>query len=464
MVERKLEAGPSKRFFVEMLPRDISLEHAVLDLVDNSLDGAIRERISEIRGRNAKPYAGLQCALEISGDHFRISDNCGGIPDNRLDAALRLGRDDISIDDDKPTIGMYGIGMKRSIFKISQDATVVSKSATSTVTVRYDEEWLDPDNPDWTLTLQQEPPSPGEPGVSITANKIWPNISRIFRSTSFHDDLARALSRYYAYVIEKGFSITLNGHEIQPLPVEFRFEDNISPFYFETTNGKTKVRVIVGLFRKLTREDERESQTMSPDKAEIGSLKAGITVICNDRVIKYADTTATTGWGMGNVPRYHPQFRSIAGAIIFESDDARTLPVSTTKGDLEIDDAVYVLGLNAAMEGLRALTQFTNQFKGIEAVTDDLIATAKRASISEVTNRLSAVARADRKAGGSARKAPARLPQPEKRNPMVHMAFRRERSEVEEVANLLGMSTIDRPSVVAEQVWTDRLRSLGIIK
>lgn len=464
MIERKLEAGPSKRFFVEMLPRDISLEHAILDLVDNSLDGAIRERISQIRAGSPTPYAGLRCVLEVSSGSFRITDNCGGIPDDRLDAALRLGRDDISLDDDKPTIGMYGIGMKRSIFKISQDATVISRSTTSTVTVHYDEEWLNPENPDWTLTIQQEPPSSQDPGVTITANKVWPNISRVFSSPSFLDDLSRSLSRYYAYVIEKGFSIVLNGHEIAPLPVEFRLRDEVSPFYFETKNGKTKIRVIIGLFRKLTREDERELQTMSPDRADVGSLKAGITVICNDRVIKYADTTATTGWGMGNVPRYHPQFRSIAGVMIFESDDARTLPVSTTKGDLEIDDAVYVLGLNAAMEGLRTLTQFTNQFKGIEAATDDLIESAKRASISEVVRALSAVARVDRRAGSGARKSPAKLPQPEKRNPMVHLAFRRERAEVEEVAELLGMSASDRPSVVAEQVWTDKLRSLGIIK
>ena len=214
----------------------------------------------------------------------------------------------------------------------------------------------------------------------------------------------------------------------------------------------------------MTREDERENETISPDRSEVGALKAGITVICNDRVIKYADTTATTGWGMGNVPRYHPQFRSIAGAIIFESDDARTLPVSTTKGDLEIDDAVYVLGLNAAMEGLRALTQFTNQFKGMEATTDNLIETAKRASISEVTSKLSAVARADRRAGSGAKKSLPKLPQPEKRNPMVHLAFRRERSEVEQVASLLGMSISDRPSAIAEQVWIDKLRSLGITK
>lgn len=38
-----IEAYPAKRFFVDMLTRDIELLDAVLDLIDNSLDGAMRE-------------------------------------------------------------------------------------------------------------------------------------------------------------------------------------------------------------------------------------------------------------------------------------------------------------------------------------------------------------------------------------------------------------------------------------
>jgi hypothetical protein len=35
--------GPQKRFFVSMLTRDIDLDDAILDLIDNSVDGVMRQ-------------------------------------------------------------------------------------------------------------------------------------------------------------------------------------------------------------------------------------------------------------------------------------------------------------------------------------------------------------------------------------------------------------------------------------
>ncbi len=465
MITRELEAGPSKRFFVEMLPRDISLEHAVLDLVDNSLDGAIRQRIARLRLGQELPYQGLQCELKISADEFSVSDNCGGIPDDRLDGALKLGRDDPKLDNDKPTIGMYGIGMKRSIFKICADATVETNSDTSKVRVVYDKKWMNPDNPDWKLTLFQDAPEDSDKGVKIVANEIRPNIARSFSSKSFLDDLVKSLSRYYAYVIEKGFKIVLNGKVISPLPIEFRFsEDLVTPFYYEAKSGNVAIKVIVGLFRKLTREDEREEAIASNDSLEAGGLKAGITVVCNDRVITYADTSSVTGWGVGNVPRYHPQFRSIAGIMIFESDDATTLPVSTTKGALDLDDGVYVKGLNAAMEGLRALTQYTNRVKGMEQSTDTVISEAKRYSVAEVAKVLHPTARSVRHSNGDARKNVAKMPEPERKNPLARISFSREAQEVEKVKELLGLPADEKPGSVGEQVWKDLARKLRVIE
>jgi hypothetical protein len=447
-----------------MLPRDISLEHAVLDLVDNSVDGAIRLRVNEIQLAADTPYEGLYCKLTISENTFEISDNCGGIPSNRIDAALRLGRDDVELDNDKPTIGVYGIGMKRSIFKIAADATVESFSDTASIQVRYDAEWLNPSNPSWILKIEEDVPTPGKRGVTITANELRPSISRAFGSKAFIDDLIKDLSRYYAYIMEKGFSIYVNEQIIAPFPIEFRFSDSVAPFYFESRVGQVSIKVIIGLFRKLTKEDEREEAISATETLEAGVMRAGITVVCNDRVIKYSDTTAVTGWGVGNVPRYHPQFRSIAGIIVFESDDARSLPVSTTKGSLDIDEDVYVHAKNASMEGLRFFTQYTNRVKGIEYTTDQTIGSAKRYSIAQVTDALSPTLRAVRNSGGSAKKSQARVPEPTLHEPMGRIAFSRESSEISAVAESLGMVTDEKPGVVGEQVWILTARRLGIIK
>ena len=42
MVDMKISAEPSKRFFIDMLTKDIGLVECILDLVDNSIDSLIR--------------------------------------------------------------------------------------------------------------------------------------------------------------------------------------------------------------------------------------------------------------------------------------------------------------------------------------------------------------------------------------------------------------------------------------
>lgn len=37
-----IEGNPTKKFFIEMITRDISIEDAIVDLLDNSIDGANR--------------------------------------------------------------------------------------------------------------------------------------------------------------------------------------------------------------------------------------------------------------------------------------------------------------------------------------------------------------------------------------------------------------------------------------
>ena len=39
-----IEGSPTKQFFIDMITRDISIEDAIMDLIDNSIDGANRMR------------------------------------------------------------------------------------------------------------------------------------------------------------------------------------------------------------------------------------------------------------------------------------------------------------------------------------------------------------------------------------------------------------------------------------
>src|SRR5579872_6705487 len=82
--------GPTKRFFVSMLTRDIQLSDALLDLIDNCVDGATRQLKGKVNKANA--YDGYEARLNLTAKSFDISDNCGGIPRDAIDDAFLLGR------------------------------------------------------------------------------------------------------------------------------------------------------------------------------------------------------------------------------------------------------------------------------------------------------------------------------------------------------------------------------------
>ena len=61
---KPINAGPTKAFFVKMLTRDIELADAILDLLDNCVDGVVRELKRQSKAAtNGKPYRGFKAAI-----------------------------------------------------------------------------------------------------------------------------------------------------------------------------------------------------------------------------------------------------------------------------------------------------------------------------------------------------------------------------------------------------------------
>ncbi len=122
-----VHATPTKRFFVDMLTRDIELHDAILDLLDNCVDGILRSQ--RTKAKSDLPYEGFWAKITFNQKKFQIVDNCGGIPlDLAKKYAFMMGRPKEEDDSDIPTVGMYGIGMKRAIFKIGSSSRVVSQT------------------------------------------------------------------------------------------------------------------------------------------------------------------------------------------------------------------------------------------------------------------------------------------------------------------------------------------------
>lgn len=78
-------ANPDKRFFIDLIIRDISLEDAILDMIDNAIDSLVRiKKISLYRdflsaGKTEQENSLARVKVNFSTKKFAIEDNCGGI-------------------------------------------------------------------------------------------------------------------------------------------------------------------------------------------------------------------------------------------------------------------------------------------------------------------------------------------------------------------------------------------------
>jgi hypothetical protein len=176
--KNEIDATPTKRFFVSMLTRDIDLRDAILDLLDNCVDGIVRT-IKTPEGET--PYKGYWANIIAEPGRFEIIDNCGGIPEEVLrNSAFRQGRPEGIHTDDVHTVGMYGIGMKRAIYKLGRRAKMTTRNSQFAASVSITPEWLDSDT-NWRLKLNNEDITIlPQAGTKIEVEELYDNIAYHF--------------------------------------------------------------------------------------------------------------------------------------------------------------------------------------------------------------------------------------------------------------------------------------------
>ena len=138
-----VHAYPRKQFFIEMFTRDIGLEDCILDLIDNSMDALLSTRniniegeiLAQIRGEVKKKSEKSHIRLECTEKRFSITDDCGGI--NYEDAVKEVFCFGHNPDSPRRRLGVYGIGMKRAIFKIGNRIRVESKTGKEAIRVEF---------------------------------------------------------------------------------------------------------------------------------------------------------------------------------------------------------------------------------------------------------------------------------------------------------------------------------------
>lgn len=349
MSDNIIEGNPTKKFFIEMITRDISIEDAIIDLLDNSIDGANRI--------NPNDYSGLKIELYITGDEFCIRDNCGGFSlETAQKYAFRFGRPDEAPLENN-TVGRFGIGMKRSLFKIGKNFIVESESEENHFKVAVDvDEWSKrkktlTDNDDNKITIDDwnfnyqiiENNSLGYHGTVIRVSNLNNEVKDLFADNNFLISLSDSIQRLLNFSLLKGIKINLNGRELHGKKIELLYSDQSMPYYANGTIGDVKYRIIAGL-------------------GEIGEPKlSGWYIYCNNRLVMEADTSNITGWGVSPIPKWHVNFVMFRGLLFLDAEETMNLPLTTTKKGIDATSEVYKTVLPLMKNAMVSVLEFLKQ-------------------------------------------------------------------------------------------------------
>ncbi|MYC47088.1 MAG: ATP-binding protein [Chloroflexi bacterium] len=342
------DASATRAFFVDMLVRDIGVEAAILDLVDNAVDAAyLRAKPPE----SLDPYF---VDVTINADRFEIRDNCGGIDTGTArDYAFRFGRAPGFNPDSR--IGEFGIGMKRAVFRLGRKFRVESSTAVDSFFVDVDvDEWRGQSGA-WTFPMVVSDPS-GDPGTKVEVNQLHQSVKELFARAEYSRRVVGEIADRHSEALRKGIQITVNNSPADSRLHELLVGSGIAPERQEeeliSNRHAVRLRIVAGI---------------GPARRPVA--ESGWYVYCNGRLVLKADRTSLTGWGTGDtdqtggIPAWHSQYARFRGFVFFESDYPGALPWTTTKSEIDESSDVYQNALGKMRSIIRRFADFTNSLK-----------------------------------------------------------------------------------------------------
>ena len=347
-----INAEPTKGFFVDMITRDISLEQAVLDLVDNSVDGAMR-----FKKGSDRPLDGYYIHIQVSGTRFSIVDNCGGF-DKKVARRIRLpvwaaqrARECAELD--RPVWYRHetrAIQVWEPIRypvcnrcrKVGNQRRRTRLAGNQRLDVRVG---CLPDTSEV---------SENNPGTEIEVSRLRPEVAARFGLPQFVVSITGLITSKHRQFIAQGIAIAVNGRHLVATSLNLLFSGHLKPgvdyLHFESEGqASVEARIIAGLGDSIP-------------------SAAGWYVVCNGRVILEADRKKETGWGIIEeetgellIPKFHNQFARFRGIVTFDSTDASRVPWNTMKTDVDRESPVWQQTFVRMIEMMRPVIDFLNQ-------------------------------------------------------------------------------------------------------
>jgi Histidine kinase-, DNA gyrase B-, and HSP90-like ATPase len=343
-------AAPEKRLFISLLTRDLSLVEAFLDLIDNSVNAALVTQhipLSDARDYmhllTSKKKGTAHIAITASEKIITVSDTTGGISyKTAMKEAFKFGKAE-HVGSANDRLSVYGIGLKRAIFKMGRDIFIESnhKNGGFTLDLNVPRWERDPSQP-WTIPITKQHSRDKNYGTKIKIEQLHDDVKSRVSDSLFINELKRRISETYVYYIGRVADITVNGESIEP--ASLNIGRNLASDKFSKPG--VSIYMVCGLGRPIGGKYLAEN--------------SGWFVFCNGRAVAYGDKSPLTGWGSLG-PSFQPKHRPFLGLVFFVANDPEKLPWSTTKSSINEESLVWQEAKRRMADIGRQVTGFLDQ-------------------------------------------------------------------------------------------------------
>lgn len=335
-----IATGVSSTFLEEALTKDVTTLEAIFDLVDNSIDAA-RESLIKKGGKRGKDnlpesYEGYYVSIRIDNDSIRILDNCSGIDRETLSKR--------ALYTNKPSqheygIGLYGIGLKRSLLKMGTDFSFYVDNGVEAFKSYFDNNGIggNEDHPIYADIV----PSKGNAKSLFSVSNIKNEIKNDFHNPRWFNNAEREFSLRYGIYLKKGFKIILhhvkNKKRVNVIGIAptLRKECEFPPTQEIINFDGVEVIIETGIHSDYIFPGE-EGHSLSNNRKLTEFF--GIYFSCNDRVIVSASTEKAYGWAS----KWHSEYNGYVCWVKFISKNAALLPWNTAKTALRTDSSLFL--------------------------------------------------------------------------------------------------------------------------
>jgi hypothetical protein len=365
----KADASPEKRLFISLLTRDISLVAAFLDLIDNSINAALvpfADKLATADGYvsaldDPDISASISIDIEFSAESVKIIDNATGIACETAESyVFKFGRAAPEPKASHDRLSVYGIGLKRALFKMGEQISIVSDHEQGGFELDLDvPAWAASKEVRWSFPITRRPNAGADmTGTVIQITGLHEDVATRLGDGVFEGQLIERIAQTYGYFMGKFVTISVNGKPVAPENMVVSKNRTTEEVAIENAT----CLIVAGL-------------GPSDSNGRFRDATSGWFVLCNGRIVVSADKSSLTGWGGYGLPIFQPKHRPFLGIVIFASDDPESLPWTTTKASINEESIAWQRAKREMANTAKAIINFLDRRyteSGTEVDSDEL--------------------------------------------------------------------------------------------